>query len=217
VTNLLDSDWIAIDGRLEAIDFDGFADDRSPAELARLVLNAYSRPGDWVLDPFAGLGTGVITAQSMGRHAIGFEPNAARAAWVRERLWPPNRIIEAPIQSLDQHSLPQFALVYTSPPYPTVHLEDDPWGPSYFDDMRAIFAAIAPHLAPSGRLVVEVSNILTEDGYRPLVGQMAAVIGSVFRQEREVVRINSSGWPAGPGVHHSALLIFAASAANSSP
>lgn len=208
MTNLLDSDWIAIDGTLDAIDFDGFADDRSPAELARLVLNAYSRPGDWMLDPFAGLGTGLITAQAMGRHCIGFEPNAARADWVRERLWPPNRIIQAPIEDLSAHQLSCFALVYTSPPYPMVNLEDDPWGPCYFADMQVIFASIAPHMAPGGRLVVEVSNILTEDGYRPLVGQMAETIGRVFRLEREVVRINTSGWPAGPGVQHSSLLIF---------
>ena len=210
MTNLLDSDWIAIDGRLDAIDFDGFADDRSPAELARLVLNAYSHPGDWVLDPFAGLGTGLITAQAMGRHCIGFEPNAARADWVRERLWPPNRIIQAQIEDLSAHELSRFALVYTSPPYPMVKLEDDPWGPNYFEDMQAIFASIAEHVAPGGRIVVEVSNILTDDGFRPLVGQMGEAIGRVFRLEREVVRINTSDWPAGPGVQHSSLLIFGA-------
>ena len=212
VTNLLTSDWITLDGRLEPIDFDGFADDRSPTELAKLVLNAYSRPGDWVLDPFAGLGTGLIAAEAMGRHCIGFEPNAARAGWVRERLWPPNRIIQAPIQELDRHQLPGFSLVYTSPPYPTVHLQDDPWGPSYFQDMEAIFASIASHVVPNGRIVVEVSNILTDKGFRPLVGQMAETIGRVFRLEREVVRINTSDWPAGPGVWHSSLLIFTASA-----
>jgi len=210
VTNLLGSDWITLDGRLEAIEFDGFADDRSPVELAKLVLSAYSRPGDWVLDPFAGLGTGLITAQAMGRHCIGFEPNAARADWVRERLWPPNRIIHAPIQELDAHALPDFALVYTSPPYPTVHLEDDPWGPTYFQDMEAIFASVAGRVVPGGKIVVEVSNILTEDGFRPLVGQMADAIGTVCQLEREVVRINTSGWPAGPGVQHSSLLIFGA-------
>ena len=39
VTNLLTSDWITLDGRLEPIDFDGFADDRSPTELAKLDLS----------------------------------------------------------------------------------------------------------------------------------------------------------------------------------
>ena len=39
--SLRDRDWIAIDGRLEPIDFDGFADDRSPGELTDLIVEAY--------------------------------------------------------------------------------------------------------------------------------------------------------------------------------
>jgi hypothetical protein len=210
LTDLLKRDWFALEGTLEAIDFDGPSHDRSPAELSRLVIEAYSRPGDWMLDPFAGLGTGLLTAQAMGRCAVGFEPDTARANWIAKRLTPPNRIVPEPIQSLPCHDLPRFQLVHTSPPYPTVHLEDDPWGPTYFADMATIFGSIAEQLAPGGKVVVEVSNILTEDGFRPLVGQMAQTIGTVLRLEREVVRINTSEWGAGPGVQHSSLLIFGA-------
>jgi hypothetical protein len=206
--SLRDRDWVALDGRLEAIDFAGFADDRSPPELAELALKAYSKPGDWVLDPFAGLGTTLFAAGRLGRHGIGFEPNPDRHAWVSSRLTGPSRIIPAPIQTFGAHDLPPFQLVFTSPPYPAVRLEDDPWGPSYFEDMAAIFATIARAMAPDGHMVVEVSNILTEDGYRPLVGQMAEALGKVLRLEREIARVNTSDWPAGPGVGHSALLIF---------
>lgn len=208
MTNLLDRDWIVIDGTLEATDFDGFADDRSPAELARLVIEAYSAPGDWVLDPFAGLCSTLLTAQELGRSAIGFEVNPDRVAWVAPRLHSPSRLLAASCQTMQQHDLPGFALAFTSPPYITVHLEDDPWGATYFADMQAIFAEVARHMLPGGAIVVEVSNILTEDGFRPLAGQFAEVLGEVLTLEREVVRINSSGWPAGPGVDHSSLLIF---------
>ena len=206
--SMLDKDWIALDGRLEPIDFVGFADDRSPPELAEMVLEAYSKPGDWILDPFAGLGTTLLSAQRLGRTAIGFEPNPARHAWVNARLSAPNRIINEQVQSLAGHDLPRFQLASTSPPYPTVRLEDDPWGPTYFEDMAAIFAQVADRVVPDGYIVVEVSNILTEDGYRPLVGQMAEALGKVLRLEREIARVNMSDWPAGPGFGHSALLIF---------
>lgn len=206
--SLLDRDWIALDGRLEPIDFAGNADDRSPPELAEIAIDAFTKPGDWVLDPFAGLGTTLLAAQRMGRPAMGFEPNLQRQSWVEPQLAPPSRIIATPIQTMGEHDLPTFSLAFTSPPYPMVRLEDDPWGPSYFEDMTDIFAQIGRAVMPDGYIVVEVSNILTEDGYRPLVGQMADALGRVLRLEREIARVNTSDWPAGPGVGHSALLVF---------
>ena len=208
--SLRDRDWIAIDGRLEPIDFDGFADDRSPGELTDLIVEAYSAPGDWVLDPFAGLGTTLLSAQRLGRRAVGIEANAARADWVEPRLTAPSRLIRGRAEQLGDHDLPAFTLACTSPPYPMVRLEDDPWGPGYFADMQAIFAGVGKVMAPGGHVVVEVSNILTADGYRPLVGQMAEALSRVLRLEREIARVNTSGWPAGPGVGHSALLVFRA-------
>lgn len=208
MTVLLERDWIIIDGRLEPIDFAGFGDDRSPMELAEMVVQAFSAPGDWVLDPFAGLGSTLRAAQALGRRAIGFEQDAARATWIAPRLTAPSQVFHASCQSMAQHELPRFNLVFTSPPYITVRLEDDPWGPTYFSDLQEIFRQVSRQVVPGGTVVVEVSNILTEDGFRPLTGQMAEALGSVMRLEREIVRINSSDWPAGPGVGYSSLLVF---------
>jgi hypothetical protein len=210
MTSLLDRDWIAIDGTLENIDFDGFSDDRFSSELAGLVIDAYSAPGDWILDPFAGLGTSLVTAQRLGRQAIGFEANLERGRWAETRLAPPSRIIHARAETIGEHALPPFDLAFTSPPYPMVRLEDDPWGVTYFEDMQAIFAKVGQAMASGGRVIVEVSNISTEDGFRPLVGQMAQALGEVLPLEREIVRVNTSDWPAGPGVGHSSLLVFRA-------
>ena len=210
MTSLLDRDWIAIDGTLEPIDFHGFSDDRFSPELAELVISAYSAPGDWILDPFSGLGTSLATAQRLGRMAIGFEANPERSRWAEARLAPPSCVIHARAETIGDHALPPFQLAFTSPPYPMVRLEDDPWGISYFKDMQAIFAKVGRAVAPGGRVIVEVSNISTEDGFRPLVGQMAAALGEVMSLEREIVRVNTSDWPAGPGVGHSSLLVFRA-------
>jgi hypothetical protein len=208
MSSLLERDWVIVDGTLEPIDFDGFGDDRSPRELTDMVIDAYSTPGDWVLDPFAGLGSTLLSAQALGRSAIGFEIGPARAAWLGARLSLPNRVIEASSRTMADHELPGFALAFTSPPYIAVRLEDDPWGPTYFADMQAIFAEVGRHMLPTGKVVVEVSNILTGDGFRPLAAQFATVLGEVLQLEREIVRINRSGWPAGPGVNHSSLLVF---------
>jgi hypothetical protein len=202
------SDVWMIDGSLPLIDFAGYADDRSPDELADRVIERFSRPGDWVLDPFAGLGTTLFAAARLGRRAVGFERNAERAAYVAARLEPPHRLVAEPVQMASPGALPKFALISTSPPYITVNIEDEPWGPTYFDDMTAIFAELATHLDVGGRLVVEVSNVRTEDGFRPLTAELGACLRGVMRQTDEIVRINTGpGW-AGPGTKYSTLLAF---------
>jgi modification methylase len=42
-------------------------------ELARRAITAYSNPGDLVLDPLCGIGTSVVEAIHLGRHALGVE------------------------------------------------------------------------------------------------------------------------------------------------
>jgi hypothetical protein len=207
-----ESDVWLFDGALEPIDFDSFAEDRFPAELAERVIETFSRPGEWVLDPFAGLGTTLFAADRLGRPAIGIEPDPSRAAFIKSRLQPPSRLLTTRIESVDLAALPPAALVFTSPPYVTVDLADDPWGPTYFEDMAAIFAALGRSMAPGGTIVVEVSNVRTGDGFRALAGQFAACLRTVLRQTGEIARINTGPTQAGPGTQHSSLLIFSPTA-----
>lgn len=46
-----------------------------PEELPRRCIMAGSNPGDTILDPFAGSGTTLAVAESMGRNSIGIELN----------------------------------------------------------------------------------------------------------------------------------------------
>jgi tRNA G10 N-methylase Trm11 len=45
-------------------------------ELARRIIAEYSRPGDLVVDPAAGIGTTVVEAAALGRRAVGIEHDA---------------------------------------------------------------------------------------------------------------------------------------------
>jgi site-specific DNA-methyltransferase (adenine-specific) len=56
------------------------------------LLRAYSRPGDVVLDPFAGSGSIPVAAQRLGREAFGIELKADWAARVAERLSAPGAL-----------------------------------------------------------------------------------------------------------------------------
>lgn len=66
--------------------FDGAHFATMPPELARLCILAGSRPGDTVLDPFAGAGTTGLVADRLQRGAVLIELNPTYAELARARL-----------------------------------------------------------------------------------------------------------------------------------
>jgi modification methylase len=59
---------------------------QKPEALLHRVLLASTRPGDLVLDPFAGTGTTGAVARRLGRRFVGIERDADYAALARERI-----------------------------------------------------------------------------------------------------------------------------------
>ena len=57
-----------------------------PVALVEPCILAGSRPGDTVLDPFAGAGTTLLVADRLGRNGIGIELNPAYAALATRRI-----------------------------------------------------------------------------------------------------------------------------------
>jgi DNA modification methylase len=57
-----------------------------PPELARRCILAGTKPGDTVLDPFAGAGTTLLVANRNGRHGLGIELNAQYVEIARKRI-----------------------------------------------------------------------------------------------------------------------------------
>lgn len=57
-----------------------------PPTLAERCIKAGSRPGDTVLDPFAGAGTTLLVADRLQRHGIGIELNPEYAAMAERRV-----------------------------------------------------------------------------------------------------------------------------------
>jgi len=60
-----------------------------PEELVALMLEAYTDPGDVVLDPFLGSGTTLKVARVMDRRGIGYEVNGDYLPLIRARLAEP--------------------------------------------------------------------------------------------------------------------------------
>jgi modification methylase len=49
---------------------------QKPDELAERFIRHSTRPGDRIVDPFAGTGTFLLAGAKLGRHAIGCEHDA---------------------------------------------------------------------------------------------------------------------------------------------
>lgn len=60
-----------------------------PERLARRILNVFTKPGDLVLDPFAGSGTLPVMAEHMGRRWVAVEQNPEYAKLIYQRLEKP--------------------------------------------------------------------------------------------------------------------------------
>lgn len=59
---------------------------QKPVAAMAAIIEAYSQPGELVLDPFCGSGTTLVAAQSVQRRAIGIELNAGYATAAQGRL-----------------------------------------------------------------------------------------------------------------------------------
>jgi len=59
---------------------------QKPLALLERIIQASSNPGDVVLDPFAGCGTAIAAAQSLGRHWIGIDITHLSVSLLKYRL-----------------------------------------------------------------------------------------------------------------------------------
>jgi DNA modification methylase len=167
---------------------EGFSDDIHFTEaLAASVIGHASRPGDLVLDPFAGYGTTVAVADRMGRRAIGIELVADHLEIARRRAGEGPRLILGDARRLSQLVDEPVDLVLTSPPYMAGkgHPENPLTGYTtrdgdyavYLGELGSVFRQVAAQLRPGAQLVVNVANVIGTDGsVTPLATDLAGVI-----------------------------------------
>lgn len=166
----------------------GTADDIHFTEaLAESVIGHASRPGDLVLDPFAGYGTTVAVAERMGRRAIGIELLPQHLEIARRRTAGQAQLILGDAREVARLVTGPVDLVLTSPPYMpsadhpenplTGYATEDGDYPTYLRDLGAIFGQVATLLRPDGQLIVNVANVIAADGdVTPLASDVAGLI-----------------------------------------
>jgi SAM-dependent methyltransferase len=194
----------------------GDDDVRFPEALVELLVEHLTKPGDVVLDPFAGFGTTLVVAEELGRQGWGVELDPARADFVRGRLREPERLVRGDARRLATLDVPPVALCLSSPPYSrpgadsaalTAYREPDPGYAAYLMGLEDVYRQAGALLRPDGRLVIEASNLRGPGGVTPLAWDIARAVGRTLPFCGElVVRWDST---YGYGYDHSYCLVFA--------
>lgn len=189
-------------------------DVRYADELVAEFLREYTKPGDLVFDPFAGFGTTLIVAETMGRRALGIEFDRARADYIRTRLREKAGIIHGDSRRPSELNLPRADFLMTSPPFMGRGDSEDPLQSysvpgqgyeAYLEGIGAIAGQLPGVLKPGAVAVFEVSNLKRPAGVTTLAWDMAAVLSRHLGFDGETV----VGWDHyGYGYDHSYCLVF---------
>jgi DNA modification methylase len=192
-------------------------DVRFPDSLVKHFLEEFTRKGDVVFDPFAGFGTTLLVAESMGRVPYGIEIDRERVKYARSKLANPENLIHGDSRRLADMDLPEIDFSITSPPYMTK--ENHPEYPfagytttgegykEYLRDIRSIYDQLRIRMKTKGKVVLEVANLKANHEVTTLAWDIGREISPVMRFEGEVIIC----WDTyGFGYDHSYCLVFSA-------
>lgn len=184
-----------------------------PESLVRHFLKTFTKRGETVFDPFAGLGTTLFVAEALGRIPYGMEADPQRHAWVAGQMRHWNNLVCGDSFDLRKAGFPKMDFCMASPPFMA---RDHRWNPLYAGDpdkagyaqylkrMKAIYSRVAAVMKRGGAVVVHADN-LHGRAYTPLVHDLAAAIGGVMRLENEII----VAWEDGPKDYaHTHCLVF---------
>jgi tRNA G10 N-methylase Trm11 len=194
-----------------------FADEdvRFSEELVRFFVERLTDRGDAVLDPFAGFGTTLVVAESLGREAFGVEVDSDRAAFIRSRMHAPDRLFTADARELEALPIPAISLAITSPPYSSPgdpeealsgYRDPNPGYDRYLADLQRVCRSVGSLLTPDGWLVIEAANLRRPDRVDTLAWNIAHAVGEVLHFAGEI----AVRWEPtyGYGYDHSYCLLF---------
>ncbi|QDU69234.1 TRM11 family SAM-dependent methyltransferase [Engelhardtia mirabilis] len=175
---------------------------RTPAYVVWNVLERYTRPGDRVLDPFAGGGTAVDVARSMERVGLGFDLAETSAGLPRADA----RHLPLVSDSVD--------FVFMDPPYSTHvdYSEDgrcigklDAFEDAYFEALDGVFAEAWRVLRDRRFLAVYVQDTFVKKrGFVSIGAELYVLLRRRFRPVDHVAVVRGNRNLEKPNFHRAA-------------
>lgn len=163
---------------------------KTPLHIARWLVQTYTKPGDWVLDPTIGAGTTAVESITQGRNVAGMEVQFAQVLRANVSK---NKTdgVEAKIRIGDARRIGafldelgvEFSLVYNNPPYSgdespkadksipnnerrysykdnLPNLAFLKEGKEYYDTMAAIYGDCIKHLKVGGHFAYGIKDMV---------------------------------------------------------
>ena len=91
-------------------------DVRFPESLVNLFLEKYTKPGEKILDPFAGFGTTLLATEKKNRIPFGIEFDPERYEYIKSKIFHKSNIFYGDATKLEKYDLPIIDFSFTSPP-----------------------------------------------------------------------------------------------------
>ncbi len=140
-----------------------------PEELAYRLIYLYSKPEDFVLDPFCGIGATNFIALSLNRKTIGYDIESKYIAIAQERCRKQARLFYKSFENLAQLASDSFQLCITRSPYLNVRTYSTNSNNignmvNPLPSLKQIFQEVYRVLKPKGYFCLNVANI-AEHGY----------------------------------------------------
>ncbi|MCU0446720.1 MAG: hypothetical protein MUE85_17575 [Microscillaceae bacterium] len=146
-------------------------------QIPHQLIRRYTKPGEWVLDTFAGSGTTLLECKRLGRNSLGIELQAEVAQTIEKLIQSQvsdnqavkSHIIQADALELNYQEtcntlkIKQIALAIVHPPY---------WDIIKFSDQPADLSnavSLTDFLAKMGKLADKIAEILPKNRYMALV------------------------------------------------
>lgn len=184
-----------------------------PEALVRYFLKNFTRRGDKVFDPFAGLGTTMFVAEEMGRVPYGIEYDPDRHAWSAGQMKNWTHLLQGDATKISGMGFPKMDFCMASPPYMP---KGDRYNPlaggnpkragyaAYLRQMGTIYRQVSQTMKRGARVVVVVDNV-QKKSFTPLVRDISFALSKHMQPVGETI----VAWDGGPPHYqHTHCLIF---------
>jgi DNA modification methylase len=192
-------------------------DDRFSETLVKYILEKYTKKGDKIFDPFAGLGTTLIVSEKLGRIPFGIELDKSRFNFIKTKLTNKTNIVCGSSLKLNKNKFPKFDFSLTSPPYNPINEQNYLSGKGgyrgFLKDIKKIYSQLKQYMKINSYVVIEVSNLKGKE-VTALAWDIAKEVSKIFYFEGEIIvdwrnkRQHKPGGDYGYGYDHSYCLVF---------